>query len=56
MKKLIISGLILIALIVVMYHTQNSSLNVVRAVGIAFITAWVICIGLIVNHAKSIES
>ena len=56
MKKLIISGFILIALMVVMYYTRESSLNVVRAVGIAFITNWVVCIGLIMNHAKSIES
>ena len=56
MKNFIISGLILIALIVIMYCTQNSSLNVTRAVGVAFITNWMVTIGLIVNHVKSIKS
>lgn len=55
MKKLITSGLVLIALMVVMYCTQNSSINVARIVIVAFITTWVVCIGFMIKHAKSIK-
>ena len=51
-KKLILSLIVMVALIVAMSIVKNSPTNVVRIVIIAFLSSWVVSIGLIVKNAK----